>query len=56
MMRFYRAFGILVVLFYAATLARGWEIGTPTRGVVIPASVRQAPGGYRNYIFWRGGK
>ncbi len=38
-----------------ASAWRGWEIGAGKRGL-IPASVRQAPGGYRSFTYWRGGK
>jgi hypothetical protein len=40
---------------YAFTAYRGWELGSPQRGF-IPAGVRQQPGGYRSYGYWRGGK
>jgi len=47
------AFGILVL--YATSAWSGWEIGAPRRGF-MPAGVRQSPGGYRSYSYWRGGK
>jgi hypothetical protein len=44
-----------VVALYSAAAVKGWEMGSPKRGF-IPQSVRQSPGGYRSYNFWRGGK
>jgi hypothetical protein len=44
-----------VLGFYSLASWRGWELGSPKRGF-IPASVRNAPGGYRSFGFWRGGK
>ena len=46
-------FGVLGL--YATSAWSGWELGGAKRGV-IPASVRQAPGGYRSYSYWGGGK
>jgi len=40
---------------YALTAWTGWEVGGSRKGL-IPASVRQSPGGYRSYNYWRGGK
>jgi hypothetical protein len=39
---------------YAMTSLTGWEPGTQKREV-IPASVRNSPGGYRSYSFWHSG-
>ena len=33
----------------------GWDFGAAKRGF-IPADVRKAPGGYRSFYYWRGGK
>ena len=44
-----------VVGLFGLAQARGWEIGGGQRGL-IPQNVRQAPGGYRSFTFWRGGK
>jgi hypothetical protein len=55
MRRLFAAYAIFVVGSYAVASWRGWELGAPKRGV-IPQSVRQSPGGYRSYNFWRGGK
>jgi hypothetical protein len=51
----YRGFLIAVVLTYAVSAWRGWELGGAKRGF-IPKEARQEPGGYRSYHFWRGGK
>jgi hypothetical protein len=50
-------FGYLAVVMgtYALAAYQGWEMGSAKRGF-IPASVRQAPGGYRSFGYWRGGK
>lgn len=55
MRRLYVPFATLVLVLYAVAGARGWEIGIPRKGV-IPQDVRQAPGGYRSFGFWSGGK
>jgi hypothetical protein len=44
-----------VVGLYGLATRRGLEPFAAKRGLV-PASVRQAPGGYRSYSYWRGGK
>jgi hypothetical protein len=54
-MKGYGVFAALVLTLYGMAAWKGWEIGSPKRGF-IPASVRQAPGGYRSYGYWRGGK
>jgi hypothetical protein len=51
----YTFFALIVLGGYALATWRGWDFGTPKRGFV-PASVRQSPGGYRSYNYWRGGK
>lgn len=57
--RIYMALGAAVLGFYGLTAFTGWEFTNPERRV-LPASVRQSPGGYRSYGFWhagyRGGK
>ena len=40
---------------YGVAAYRGFEPFAAKRGF-IPASVRQAPGGYRSYSYWSGGK
>ena len=55
MIRAYTVFAMMVLGLYGFASWRGWEIGSSKRGF-IPASVRQSPGGYRSYVFWRGGK
>ena len=55
MRRAFPVYATLVVLLYAVASVRGWEMGAPKRGF-IPQSIRQSPGGYRSYNFWRGGK
>jgi hypothetical protein len=39
---------------YAWADHSGWEVATPPRQVV-PADVRQSPGGYRSFHFWHAG-
>ncbi|MBL8151180.1 MAG: hypothetical protein JNN15_14735 [Blastocatellia bacterium] len=57
--KIYLALSIGVLMFYFLAGFFGWEVGTAKREV-IPADVRQAPGGYRSFHFWhsgyRGGK
>jgi len=57
--KFYLGFGCLAVLLYGMSSFLGWEFGTSGRQV-IPADVRNSPGGYRSFHFWhtgfRGGK
>ena len=57
--KFYLIFGIIVILLYGVVALTGKEFGDTTRQVV-PADVRQSPGGYRSFHFWhfgyRGGK
>jgi len=55
MMRAYTFFAMAVLGLYGVASWRGWDIGSSRRGL-IPASVRQQPGGYRSFVFWRGGK
>jgi hypothetical protein len=54
----YRFFAAGVFLLYGLASWNGWQMGSAKRGV-IPADIRQQPGGYRSYhsyTFWRGGK
>lgn len=55
MSRAYLVFVLAVTTIYAAAWKNGWEMFPAKRGL-IPQSARQAPGGYRSYHFWRGGK
>ena len=55
MKKAFLAYAAMVLALYATASWRGWEIGSPKRGFV-PQSVRQSPGGYRSYNYWRGGK
>jgi hypothetical protein len=50
----YGGFGAIVLVLYLAASAFGWTLGDEQRDTV-PASVRQAPGGYRTYHFWHSG-
>jgi hypothetical protein len=50
----YLALGILIICFYCVSAYKGWEFGTEKREVV-PADVRQSPGGYRSFHFWHSG-
>ncbi len=55
MRRLYAVFALAVGALYAAASWQGWGFADSRRGI-IPASVRQSPGGYRSYNYWRGGK
>jgi hypothetical protein len=55
MRRAFTVYAALVVTLYSVAQVRGWEMSSPKRGF-IPQSIRQSPGGYRSYNFWRGGK
>ena len=39
---------------YACSALLGWEVGS-TKQEQLPASARQAPGGYRSFHFWHSG-
>ena len=51
----YAIFALALLGLYGVSARRGLEIGGGKRGL-IPASVRQSPGGYRSFTYWRGGK
>ena len=55
MRRLYALYTLGILTLYGAASWAGWEPFAAKRGI-IPASVRQAPGGYRSYGYWRGGK
>jgi hypothetical protein len=55
MRRVFAVYALLLLGLYGLAAHRGWEIGGAKRGF-IPASVRQSPGGYRSFNYWRGGK
>jgi len=46
--------GILMIALYGYATFTGKEVGDPKREI-IPADVRQSPGGYRSFHFWHGG-
>jgi len=48
-------YALMVLGLYATSAWRGWELGSTRRGL-IPRDVREAPGGYRSFGYWRGGK
>lgn len=50
----YVVFGILMLALYSLSAYKGWEFGTEKREV-IPADLRQSPGGYRSFHFWHSG-
>jgi hypothetical protein len=50
----YGLLGAGVVGTYLAASLFGWGYGDEQRDT-LPASVRQAPGGYRSYHFWHSG-
>ena len=45
--------GLLISTYACATLL-GWEFGS-SKQEILPASARQAPGGYRSFHFWHSG-
>lgn len=51
----YAIFALALLGLYGVASWRGFELGAGKRGL-IPASVRQSPGGYRSFTYWRGGK
>jgi hypothetical protein len=55
----YLLIGILIIGLYAVVAYSGKEFGDTERQIV-PADVRNSPGGYRSFHFWhsgyRGGK
>ena len=51
---FYTGFGIVVIALYGLAEARGWQLASP-RQQIVPADVRQSPGGYRSFHFWHAG-
>ena len=53
--RMYLGYAAALLTLYSAATVRGWELW-PARHDKIPQSVRQAPGGYRSFAYWRGGK
>jgi len=55
MKRAFTVYAVLVLALYSVATMRGWELASARRGF-IPQSVRQSPGGYRSYNYWRGGK
>jgi hypothetical protein len=55
MRRVYTAYGLLVIALYGAAAVKGWDLGSGRKGLIPPAA-RTAPGGYRSYSYWRGGK
>jgi hypothetical protein len=55
MKRTFTVYAVLVMALYFVATLRGWEPASPRRGL-IPQSVRQSPGGYRSFNYWRGGK
>jgi hypothetical protein len=52
--KLYLALGTGVLLLYGFAAWSGWELSTSPRQV-IPADVRNAPGGYRSFHFWHSG-
>ena len=54
-MRAYLAYVMAILALWTLATWRGWEMFASERGH-IPQSVRQSPGGYRSFNYWRGGK
>ncbi len=57
--KLYLLFGIGVLALYVSAALGGWHLNSSPRQV-LPADVRNSPGGYRSFHFWhsgyRGGK
>src|SRR5207248_1414672 len=51
MRRGYLIFGVAVLTLYTLAEASGWQMASP-RKQILPADVRQSPGGYRSFHFW----
>ena len=52
--RLYSILGLCVVTFFAVAGLEGWEFPSAPRQI-LPANVRNSPGGYRSYHFWHPG-
>lgn len=52
--KIYLVLGTGLLLLYAAAAWSGWEL-TTARRQVLPADVRNSPGGYRAFHFWHSG-
>jgi hypothetical protein len=52
--KLYIVLGSVLIALYMDTMLMGWEWGDEQRQV-LPASVRQSPGGYRSFHFWHSG-
>jgi hypothetical protein len=55
MSRMYRVFALGIIGIWGVSTWNGWELFASKRGRV-PQNVRQSPGGYRSFVYWRGGK
>ncbi len=51
----FAVYAMTVLALYGVASWWGWGFSSGKRGYV-PAGVHQAPGGYRSFSFWRGGK
>jgi hypothetical protein len=52
--KIYLLLGGGLLLLYVVAAWSGWELTTATRQV-LPADVRNSPGGYRTFHFWHSG-
>jgi hypothetical protein len=52
--KLYLLVGGALILLYALAAWSGWEVTTAPRQV-LPADVRNSPGGYRSFHFWHSG-
>ena len=52
--KLYLLLGCAALMLYGAAAWNGWELTTATRQV-LPADVRNSPGGYRTFHFWHSG-
>lgn len=53
--RLYMGWAAALLTLFSVASVRGWDLW-PARKHKIPENVRQAPGGYRSFAYWRGGK
>ena len=52
--KLYLVLGAGLLLLYVGAAWAGWELTTSPRQV-LPADVRNSPGGYRSFHFWHSG-
>ena len=52
----YGIFCMALLGVYGVAGWRGWEPGPKPAVRTIPKQIRQSSGGYRSFVYWRGGK